>query len=266
MKCISKSIVVLSLILLTSCGHQTSHLENKNKQDYLIGSTLWVQNSAEYKALAYQAYNIAQDKLAAKINSNKKGKALAVILDADETIVDNSAYQATNILENKTYSSESWKAWVDKAQATAIPGALEFLNFAAKNNVEIFIVTNRKENEVESSFKNFKKLKFPIKLENIFARGKSSSKEERRTSIAQKYEIVLMLGDNMADFSNLFEKKNTADRAAASDALNVEFGRKMIVLPNPMYGDWESAIYDYNFSASEEQKTQIREGALKPIK
>ncbi len=266
MKDFLHSLTVMGLFFLLSCAHKGTGGPSKSNQDHLIGGTVWFQTSAEYKALSYQAYNTAKDQLNLKLKTAKKGKLLAVVLDSDETILDNGAYQATNILENRTFSNDNWKNWVDKAEASAIPGALDFLQFAASKNVEIFIVTNRKDIELEATYKNFQKLKYPIKKENILIKGKSSGKEDRRVLVSQKYEIALLIGDNASDFSSLFDKKSVADRAAASDALKEEFGRRMIVLPNPMYGDWESALYNYDFSGSDEQRSQIRKGALKAIK
>lgn len=257
--------LVLSF-LWQSCAHQTvSQKESKLNADYLIAATLWVQNSAEYRALSYQAFNVAKDQLQKKLLSKKNKRPLAIVLDVDETVLDNSEYQATNILQNRNYNSENWKAWTDLARAKAIPGALQFLNFAAQKGVEIFYVTNRKDNELESTYKNLKDVNFPVKKENIYVRSKSSGKEDRRLLVSARYQIALLLGDNMADFSSLYEKKNTTDRALVSDQLQAEFGSTMIVLPNPMYGDWEAALYNNDFSKSEEEKSQIRKGSLRSI-
>ena len=107
-------------------------------------ATLWMQTSAEFRALCYQAFNLARMNLNAFLDSHKSGKPVAVIVDADETVIDNSAYEAFLIVQNFGYSSKTWNPWMQAAQATAMPGALEFLKYAQSRNVEIFYVTNRK--------------------------------------------------------------------------------------------------------------------------
>jgi len=92
-------------------------------------------------------------------------------------------------------------------------------------------------------------------------RATESSKEARRQTISQKYRIVLLMGDNLNDLSNVFERKSVADRFAEVDKTHELYGRKFIVLPNAMYGDWESAIYEYQ-RLNESEKTQKRNDAL----
>lgn len=257
--------LVLSFLWQSCAHHDATQKESKINVDYLLAATLWVQTSAEYRALSYQAFNVAKEQLQKKLSVKKNKRPLAVVLDVDETVLDNSEYQASNILLNRNYNSENWKVWTDLARAKAIPGALDFLNFASKKGVEIFYVTNRKDSELDSTYKNLKAVNFPVKKENIYVRGKSSGKEDRRILVAARYQIALLVGDNMADFSSLYEKKNVTDRALVSDQLQAEFGTNMIVLPNPMYGDWEASLYNNDFSKSEDEKSQIRKAALRPM-
>ena len=98
-------------------------------QEYLTGATNWMQTSAEARALQYQAFNIARTKLDQDLKVKSKNKR-AIIVDADETVIDNSAYQADNILKGQVYTSENWKAWVDLSKVRAVPGAVEFCNMS----------------------------------------------------------------------------------------------------------------------------------------
>ncbi len=256
-------IVAMTLVGAVGCAHNS----DKGNQDYLLASTLWVQTSAEWKALSYQAFKVARDRLDVELKKGNKrdGKPLAIVVDADETVLDNSEFQASVILNNHPYDAETWKAWVEKARAVAMPGAQEYLSYAASKGVDVFYITNRKDYEYDATLKNLKAVGFPVRSDTLLVRTKASNKEERRQLVAKKYAIVQLLGDNMNDFSELYEKKSVADRARASDQLQKEFGRKMILLPNPMYGDWESAIYDYKFDRTEAEKAQVRKKALRPI-
>jgi 5'-nucleotidase (lipoprotein e(P4) family) len=215
--------------------------------DYLISGTLWIQRSAEYRANCYQAFNFA--KLALKNNLEKapKDKPAAVVLDIDETVLDNSPFQADLVLGNKKYSSELWKEWTDMAVAVPTPGAIDFLIYAKSLGVEIIYVTNRKSHERDSTIKNMDSLKFPeVKPENWIFREKDSpsSKEERRKKVSEKYNIILLIGDNLADFQSGYEERSDKNNYAFDlvDKESEMFGQQYIILPNPMYGNWDDPL------------------------
>lgn len=236
--------------------------------EYLVGSVLWTQSSGEARALAYQAYNFARILLDQDLRANRKrGRARAVVVDVDETVLDNSPYQAWIIKEHKSYP-EKWTDWINRAEAEAVPGAVEFLNYARRRGVHVFYVTNRKPEEKEGTRANLKKLGFPdVTEETLLVREPNgSSKEPRRRRIAEKYRILLLIGDNLNDFAEVFEQKKTvADRLAAADQSKSLFGTRFIMLPNPMYGDWENAVYDYNFRLADAEKSARRHSLLKSI-
>src|SRR5205085_3155061 len=121
---------------------------------------------------------------------------------------------------------------------------------ANTRGVRVFYITNRKAAEKEGTATNLRKLGFPnVNDETLLVRTdtNSSSKEPRRKSVAAKYRVVLLMGDNLNDFSEEFEKARTVSgRLAAAEQNKSQFGTRFIALPNPMYGDWENAIYDYN--------------------
>ena len=206
-------------------------------------ATAYQQRAAEYKALCYQAFNIARSRIE-EFNRQRSEKPKAIMTDIDETILNNSAYQAHQLLEGKDYDPVSWKDWTSKGEADTLPGALHFLQFASAAGIEIFYVTNREENEREGTLNNLKKFNFPnADNQHLLLKQNSSSKEERKNSIAQTHTIVLLMDDNMNDFSFLFEKKNSDERNKVADSFSAYFGNRFIVFPNPVYGDGESSLY-----------------------
>jgi 5'-nucleotidase (lipoprotein e(P4) family) len=190
-------------------------------------------------------------------------------VDVDETVLDNSRYQATLLKNRQPYDSNTWTDWVKLEQAEAIPGAVEFLRYASSRGVRIFYITNRKEVEKDATTVNLKKFGFPdVSDQTLLVRTdpKSSSKEPRRQTVASRFRIVLLVGDNLNDFAEVFEKgKTVADRLAAVGQNRDRFGTRFIVLPNVMYGDWENAAYGYDFKLTDEQKAAKRTGLLSTV-
>ena len=231
--------------------------------EQLVMATLWMQASAEFRALCYQTFNLARMNLDAFLGAHKGGRPVAVIVDADETVIDNTAYEGFLIGNNFGYSSKTWVPWMAAAQATAIPGAKDFLNYAASKNVEIFYVTNRKMVGYEGTEKNLKALGFPfVDQKHLLLRTKSSDKQERRDLVAKDYDIAFLMGDNLNDFLSVFSKKPVDVRFAETDKLKDQWGKQFIVLPNPTYGDWEGAVYNGNWGASPAEKDKMRKDHL----
>lgn len=229
----------------------------------VVNGKLWAsvyqQRAAEYKALCFQAYNIALLRLDANLQQ-PSSKLKAVVTDIDETLLDNSPYAAKQALNGKDYESASWSEWTALGQADTLAGALGFFKYAASHNVEVFYITNRDEKERTGTLKNLQKFGFPYADNTHLVMrqpGSSSSKESRRQTLLQTHDIILLLGDNLGDFSDLFDKKNWNDRNANTTLSAAEFGKRFIVLPNPSYGDWEGALYNYNFRLSPAQKDSI---------
>lgn len=249
---------------LNGCQHQSTEENQKiSKNDYLLMPTLWVQSSAEYRALCYQTYDLAQKRLKKNLEAYKGKKKPAVVLDLDETVLDNSPYEAHVIKTGKSYP-EDWLKWCDMAKAEAIPGAREFLLFAKQNDVEIYYISNRREKTRKGTVLNLKNLKLPFSDDaHVFLRTDVSSKEPRRQVVRKEHEILLLFGDNLLDFSSLFEQQTTARRAAIVDSLRNEFGTRFIVLPNPMYGDWDSSVLKYDNKQSNEERLKHRRDELK---
>jgi 5'-nucleotidase (lipoprotein e(P4) family) len=225
---------------------------------------LWQQEAAEYRALCYQAFNIASVRLNEIPKKKYKQEQLALITDLDETILDNSYSEAQLIKEDKDYDNQNWKDWVNRSAATSVPGAVEFLQAASKMGITIFYISNRDTGEVQSTLINLKNLQLPNadRAHMLFV-SNTSSKEGRRLIVAAQYNVVMLLGDNLNDFMNVFEKKNVAERFAETDKVKAEWGKKFIVLPNATYGEWENALYNYSHNLTPAAKETIRKQLLK---
>ncbi len=225
-------------------------------------SVIWQQQSAEYRALCYQAFNMARWKLE-KMKIRKRHK-YAIITDIDETVLDNSYYEADNIRQGTEFAKDSWKRWTDKSKATPVPGALEFLQYAKSRGIYIYYISNRDTTEVNSTVANLRAYQFPdADREHMIFMARTSSKEERRLSVAKTHRVVMLLGDNLNDFTQLFEKKPNDERMAEADKVKGEWGAKFIVLPNATYGEWENAAYDYQRNLTPAQKNEKLIGKLK---
>lgn len=265
------TLLVLSSITNVAGQATTQRQQIADSDNYQTGAVLWTQTAGEWRALCYQAYNFARMSLDRDLAARRRTgverrdqRQRAVVVDVDETVLDNSPYQASLILNRQTYNAATWKTWTERAQAVAIPGALEFLRYARGRGVRVFYVTNRRLAEREATATNLRRLGFPdVSDETLLVRTEASSKEARRQSVSERFRIVLLVGDNLNDFADVFEKNTVATRLAAVEANRDEFGTRFIMLPNAMYGDWESAIHDYNFKLTEAEKAARRKAALK---
>lgn len=249
-------------ILVPQVMAQPITLPKANLQEQNTMSVLWFQKAGEVKALYYQGYNIGKMRLDEILKSKKKGLKPAIVLDIDETIVDNSPYLAWNVQTGKPFD-DNWDKWVQKAQSKVLPGALEFLKYADSKGVAIFYISNRQELQKSATIKELTQIGAPqvnskhVLLQQPGERGK----EARRAKVATTYDIVLLFGDNLNDFIG-FDGLSLSGRIQTVDRLQEEFGKKFIVFPNPMYGDWEGAIYNYDQSKSDIEKAKLRKESL----
>lgn len=236
--------------------------------EYQVAAILYQQTAAEYRALTYQAFNWARivldgdDKAKKKLPKIERKKPRAVVVDIDETVLDNSPAQAHLVRTRLPFDQKSWYAWGEMRKAKAVPGAVDFLNYAVSKGVKVFFVSNRDEVQKEATVANLKSVGFQdVSGENVVLRATESSKEARRKAIEQTYRIVILMGDNLDDLSNVFERKSIMDRFAETDKLRSMFGNKFIVLPNAMYGTWENAVYEYG-RLNDAQKAEKRANAM----
>ena len=259
------SLILILLAGAAVAGQTAARATAPADNEYAAGAILWMQSSGEARALAYQAYQLARLMLDRDLRLNRRDRRRrAVVVDIDETVLDNSRYQASLVLNGQKYDAQTWTAWCNRAEAAAVPGAVDFLKHAAARRVRVFYVTNRRPAEKAGTLANLKRLGFPdVSDETLLLQTDGASKEPRRRKIAERFRIVLLIGDNLNDFTDVFERQSVASRSAAVDRLRAQFGTRFIVLPNPMYGDWENAIYDYNFRLTDEEKAAKRKKLLR---
>ena len=258
---IRQSSLVIALIAICSAAVVAQKADN----EYQVGAILWTQTSAEKAALSYQAFSLARLRLDQDFRANRNRRVKrAVIVDVDETVLDNSPYQAKLAKEQKPFEAKTWTDWCNSAQATALPGAVEFLRYANSRGVRVFYITNRRVAEKDGTARNLKALGFPdVTDETLLVRTDGSTKEPRRQSVAAKYRIVLLMGDNLNDFAEVFEQSKTIDsRLTAAQQNQNQFGSRFIVLPNPMYGAWEDAVYGAG-GLNDQQKAEKRRATLR---
>lgn len=229
-------------------------------------AALWQQRSSEYKALCFQAYNTATFRLDQLLQQGHD-KPLAIVTDIDETVLDNSPYTVHQSLKGLGYSNDSWKQWTDQADADTVPGALSFLRYASSKGVKVFYITNRMQIEQEATLSNLRRWGFPdADADHLLLKTTTSGKEARRQHVLQSHEIALLMGDNLGDFAEIFDKQPAEARDEATRNAANSFGNRFIVLPNPMYGDWEGALYNYQHQLSPAEKGAILEKKLRNYK
>ena len=234
-----------------------------------LNAALWMQQAVEYKATVDSVYALGHLRLAEAL-ADKSWTALpelqdsdcymkppAIILDADETVLDNSAYQAMLVKTGTSFTEETWNAFVNDSSALAMPAALEFTKAAAAKGVTIFYVTNRSVDVEDGTIRNLKALGFPMKdgVDTVMSKENTSKKSARREAVAANYRVLLLFGDNFGDFTDDY-KGTPAERQAVYESNAAHWGRDWLMLPNPSYGSWETTAFGEDYSLSDEEKRQ----------
>lgn len=272
-KILSLLAVAITAISMTGCSNLYSKSEDKVTLTYdeLVArenmmATNWYQTSGEARALYLQGYNIATQRLKEYLKTPHT-KPYSIVLDLDETVLDNSPYQAENIILGRGYDSKSWDEWVNMKKAKAVPGAKEFLQFADKNGVKIYYISDRTESQLEATIENLRAEGIPVQAnDSVLLKNKDdkSGKVNRREYVKNHTQLIMLFGDNLSDF-DLFSSKSIDERNAKVEELSKEFGDRFIIFPNPLYGAFETAIYGGKFPQVKE-KLEIKESILKGYK
>ena len=251
------SSVLATVVLATGCAQKTEEKKEENKSgdnkitltyDQLRSrentmGTLWYQNAAEVDALYQQGYNVATNKLK-ELLKQPTNKPYSIVLDIDETVLSNIPFQVKMVKDGTAFNPKLWDEWVQKAEAKPVAGAKEFLQFADKNKVQIYYISDRTDAQVDATIKNLEAQGLPVQGRDhlMFKKEGDKSKEGRRQEVLKHTNLVMLFGDNLVDFAE-FSTKSEADRDKMFEQLKAEFGDKFIIFPNPMYGSWESAVY-----------------------
>ncbi|CAM3795149.1 Lipoprotein E precursor [Vibrio aerogenes CECT 7868] len=268
-------LCLAAAMLVSGCVNTTvpTKVESPKPND-LLNATLWMQNSVEYKANVRNIFHLAKIQLDHALKNTRR-TALpemqksgysklppAIILDCDETILDNSPYEAYLIKTGQGYSSTTWKKYVQSQTAKAMPGAVEFTRYAASRGVTVFYVTNRKKVSEQATYENMKALGFPMgngQTDTLLTKGEQpdwgSAKGNRDALIAKSYRVLLMLGDNFGDFTDK-ASGDLKQREAAYRENMKHWGTDWFMLPNPAYGSFESSAFGHNYQLSTTQRRQ----------
>jgi 5'-nucleotidase (lipoprotein e(P4) family) len=251
--------------LLATCTGQTpttappQHRDVRRSHENL-NAVLWMQTAVEYRASALQAYHAARLALDASLHDPHETAAVeqtgdyaslppAVILDLDETVFDNSPFEARLIADARPYSDAAWRGWIDEGKQSAIPGAVEFLEYARSRGVTPIYVTNSSaaDGGDELTRRALERLHAPVANGALLMRDEngwnSTDKGSRRAYVSQRYRILLLVGDNFEDFMSVPQDARTVQsRDTLAAKYSDRWGSRWIVLPNPTYGSWEQAV------------------------
>jgi 5'-nucleotidase (lipoprotein e(P4) family) len=240
---ISRSVVSLALLVGAACSPPRSSppapVTTSVASDSLPNDVKWVRKSAEYRALTRQVYAVAGDRLP-ELSRGLPAQRWAVILDADETVLDNSEYQRRIAVTHAPFDSKGWTAWVNERAAPAVPGALEFTQLVHSLGGRVAIVTNRSMADCDATRENLRAI--GIETDVVLCQPPGEGNKNPRFQRVQSgtaapglpaLTVVEWLGDNIQDFPSLTQEVRT-DSAALG-----QFGKRYFILPNPMYGSWE---------------------------
>jgi acid phosphatase len=248
-----------------------------------LDATLWAQTAVEYDGVARGAYRLAGIMMeraladsswtaaleqAEQAPAQYRKKPPAVVLDVDETVLDNSAYQARLVRNNEPYDTESWNAWCRERQATAVPGARTFTRRADSMGVQVIYLTNRDSVVEAATRNNLRRLGFPVddNPDAVLTQGEKPGwgpKAPRREWVAERYRVLLLVGDNLGDFVEPADTTLTV-RQRRADTYREFWGTRWIVLPNPQYGSWEGATFGYDYSLSPWEQLREKHIRLDP--
>ena len=269
----SKFIASVFMIVAMGCENRNQEVTddpsspdvNRIDQNHTVNTVLFHQTAAEYQALCFQTYNLAKIQLEKRLQQHAFPYDLppAIVMDLDETVVDNSFFNAQLILDSTNYTRERWMEWSNLMSAGEVPGAIEFIKYAQGLGVEVMFVSNRRIEELHNTIENLKSLGLEnVDTNQVLLRVDEASKKNRRDQVSENYEVLMLFGDNLADFSEVFDKQSLAIRNNFVDSLRTEFGSRFIILPNILYGEWEGALFEYNRSFSQSQKDSVRKSHL----
>ena len=207
-----------------------------------VNATLYQNASAEVAWLYEQGYAYARLKLDAQL-AVPDSLPPAVIVDVDETVLDNSPYELENILAGRGYSPETWKAWTARAEAQALPGALDFLTYAASRHCSVFYITNRDADEKGATIANLARLGFPMAdSAHVRTMEGTSDKTARRDSVRRTHRVVLLVGDQLTDYDQVLKDRSSGLGLPELRKRSADLSEHFILLPNSTYGYWRDGI------------------------
>ena len=268
-----------TLVLIVALAWATPAPAQEPPAHDLLNAVLWMQQSVEYKATALTAFALARIRLdqaladpswtAAPKEQTGTYQSLppAVVLDVDESILDNSGYQAWMVLKDTTFDPKTWNAYVNTVTSRPIPGAAEFARYADGKGVKVFYLSNRTAEEEPATRKNLERFGFPMggTVDTLLMTRKQpdwgSAKGTRRAHVARSYRILLNVGDNLGDFVDDY-RGSAGEREKVMEEHKNRWGREWIMIANPSYGSFESVPFGHDFKLSNGEKRKAKRGAL----
>src|SRR5262245_10423790 len=248
----------------------------------ILNAVLWMQRSVEYRATTTGIFALAQLRLdqalgdpnwtaiiPKELSTPYQSLPPAVIVDVDETVLDNSGYQAWNAIKDTSFDPKTWTMFVNSVTSRAIQGAVEVSQYATAKGVKVFDVSSRTAEGEPATRKNLEKFGFPIDttMDTVLTSREKpdwgSAKGTRRAFIAKEYRVLLNLGDNFSDFTDNY-RGDEAQRLTVLEQYKDHWGHDWIVLPNPTYGSFESAPFNHDFKKSEAERRKAKRDALEP--
>jgi 5'-nucleotidase (lipoprotein e(P4) family) len=184
----------------------------------------------------------------AEVNS-ANAKPLAVVMDLDETILDNGWFQSQQIRDQVAFDMQRWSTWEEQGaeKVRVIPGAVAFVKKLRELGVAPVFISNRNNKALKQTMETLERFEIGVPENQVLLADDQtgSDKTSRRAKVEQLFDVVLYLGDNLRDFDERF-KFNPAsgieDRNQVVDELSGKFGIEWIILPNPSYGEWTKAL------------------------
>jgi acid phosphatase len=256
-------VVIGSSGLMTSLAWQATSLQTAavNPQEHALDANLYMQTAAEYHAVCLQTYNLATERLRQKLAAtNHPGAQPAVVMDLDETVLDNSAFQSFLDRDKLNHSDVLWGIWErDFPQEVGlVPGAKAFIEAAEQLGVIVVYLSNRDEKLRNSTIAALRQNGLSLEgIDNrLLLKTTTSDKTERRKIAEGRFNTLMYLGDNLRDFSEEFkapqlaynddagQKKAIAERADRVRRANYHWGNDWFILPNPVYGEWQRLCGD----------------------
>lgn len=248
-----------------------------------LNAVLWMQRSAEYGAVTETIYRAAADRLDIALKDRRwdalvadersnasTGLPPAVVMDVDETVLDNSPYQARLIQDGQDYSDVTWDLWVAEKKAKAVPGVVAFTKAAHARGITVLYISNRATHLKEATIDNLKAVGLPVKSDDVFlglgtfvqdCEQNGSEKDCRRRLAGQKYRVLMQFGDQLGDFVQVIANTPSARAELVSRYTNW-FGERWFMLPNPSYGSWEPALFNNAWGSPAGERRNLKHEAL----
>ncbi len=268
--------ILCALLYLAATGKRVDPSQKADAPPHgheMLNAVLWQKTSAEFEAVTRQLYSLAQGNLKRALQDpewsaipNSKANAqlapTAVVMDLDETVLDNTGYEEYLIVNHTEYSRESFQKWCESGKSSAIPGAAEFIRSTRDAGVEVIFMSARSEAQRACTTASLNRLGITSdgsKNEMLLTGG--GEKQPFRDAVAKTHRVLLLVGDNLGDFTE-GSLLNVEKRRQIARQYQEFWGKSWIILPNPMYGHWEGAVFAFDYAMPREKKLEQKHKSI----